>query len=151
MFIKRLMIASPDRVIRDMEFKAGLNLIIDNTSIENTRLTGNNVGKTTVLKLIDFCLGAKSNIIYTDTENTKEVYDVVKNFLSDEEVMISVTLVDDINDPDSRSVEVTRNFLQRKSALEELMGKMYRVRILRMSCKGISCRINMSRSLCSGR
>lgn len=80
MFIKRLMIASPDRVIRDMEFKAGLNLIIDNTSIENTRLTGNNVGKTTVLKLIDFCLGAKSNIIYTDTENTKEVYDVVKNF-----------------------------------------------------------------------
>lgn len=49
MFIKRLMIASPDRVIRDMEFKAGLNLIIDNTSIENTRLTGNNVGKTTVL------------------------------------------------------------------------------------------------------
>ena len=123
MFIKRLMIASPDRVIRDMEFKAGLNLIIDNTSIENTRLTGNNVGKTTVLKLIDFCLGAKSNIIYTDTENTKEVYDVVKNFLSDEEVMISVTLVDDINDPDSRSVEVTRNFLQRKKCIRRINGK----------------------------
>ncbi len=123
MFIKRLMIASPDRVIRDMEFKAGLNLIIDNTSIENTRLTGNNVGKTTVLKLIDFCLGAKSNIIYTDTENTKEVYDVVKNFLSDEEVLVSVTLVDDLDDPDSRSVEVTRNFLQRKKCIRRINGK----------------------------
>ena len=62
MFIKRLMIASPDRVIRDMEFKAGLNLIIDNTSIENTRLTGNNVGKTTVLKLIGFRTKAKIKI-----------------------------------------------------------------------------------------
>lgn len=74
MFIKRLTITSPTKIIRDIEFKTGLNLIIDDTPIGDTKSTGNNVGKTTVLKLVDFCLGAKSNIIYTDTENKKEVY-----------------------------------------------------------------------------
>ena len=55
-----------------MDFKAGLNLIIDNTDDVSSKSTGNNVGKTTVLKLIDFCLGADANIIYTDTENNKD-------------------------------------------------------------------------------
>lgn len=122
MYIERLTIATPYQVIRDIEFKAGLNLIIDDTAIENTKSTGNNVGKTTVLKLIDFCLGAKGNIIYTDTENAKEVYDVVKNFLNDEEVIISLILVDDINDSDSRRLQISRNFLSRKKNIREING-----------------------------
>ncbi len=80
MFIKKLIISSPAKIIREMDFCSGLNLIIGYTPVEDTTSTGNNVGKTTVLKLIDFCLGAKGNIIYTDTENKKEIYDVVKNF-----------------------------------------------------------------------
>ena len=81
MFIKKLIISNLTNIIREIDFCSGLNLIIDDTPIEDSKLTGNNVGKTTVLKLIDFCLGAKGDIIYTDTENKKEVYDVVKNFL----------------------------------------------------------------------
>ena len=122
MYIERLTISTPSQIIRNIEFKAGLNLIIDNTAVENTKLTGNNVGKTTVLKLIDFCLGARGNIVYTDTENVKEIYDIVKNFLNDEEILISLTLIDDINDLNSRRLKISRNFLSRKRTIREING-----------------------------
>ena len=62
MFIKKLIISSPSEIIREIDFYSGLNLIIDDTPAEDTKSTGNNVGKTTVLKLVDFCLGAKGKI-----------------------------------------------------------------------------------------
>lgn len=123
MYIERLTIATPSQIIREIEFKAGLNLIIDNTAIEDSKLTGNNVGKTTVLKLIDFCLGAKPNIIYTDIENTKDIYGIVKNFLNEEEIIISLVLIDDINNPNSKRLEISRNFLSRKKTIREINGK----------------------------
>jgi len=123
MYLKRLTIETPDRIIRDMEFHVGLNLIIDQTKEELTKTTGNNVGKTTVLKLIDFCLGARSNIIYTDTENTKDVYDIVKDFLIDEEVLITLILAEDIENENSRTVEIVRNFLSKKKAVRKINGK----------------------------
>lgn len=123
MFIKRLTIASPTKTIRDIEFKTGLNLIIDNTPIGDTKSTGNNVGKTTVLKLVDFCLGAKSNIIYTDTENKKEVYNTVKDFLIDEEVEITLILADNLDDPKAKQLEIRRNFLSRKEVIRQINGK----------------------------
>lgn len=123
MYIERLTIATPKQIIREIEFKAGLNLIIDNTTIENNKLTGNNVGKTTVLKLIDFCLGAKSNIIYTDIENAKDVYAIVKDFLNDEEVIISLILTEDIHNPTAKRVEISRNFLSRKKSIRTINGK----------------------------
>lgn len=123
MYIERLTIATPNQMIREIAFKAGLNLIIDNTPIEDSKLTGNNVGKTTVLKLIDFCLGAKPNIIYTDTENAKDIYNIVKDFLINEEVMISLTLIEDINNPNSKRLEISRNFLSGKKAIRKINGK----------------------------
>ena len=59
MFIKRLAVSSVDGMLRDIEFGPGLNLIVDDTpeSAQSTA-TGNNVGKTTVLRLIDYCLHA---------------------------------------------------------------------------------------------
>ncbi|MBP3702077.1 MAG: DUF2326 domain-containing protein, partial [Lachnospiraceae bacterium] len=123
MFIKRLIIASPTGVIRDMEFQAGLNLILDDTSTEDSKATGNNVGKTTVLKLIDFCLGAKAKNIYTSTENKKDEYEVVKDFLIDEKIMITLILTDDLEDPQARTLEITRNFLTHKQAVRMINGK----------------------------
>lgn len=123
MFIKSLKISNPERVIREITFYAGLNLIIDETPNTDGRLTGNNVGKTTVLKLVDFCLGAKPSIIYTDTENKKEEYDVVKNFLIDEEILITLVLVEDLNNENSNKVVIERNFLSRKKAIRNINGK----------------------------
>lgn len=123
MFIKKLIIASPTEIIRDIEFKSGLNLIIDDTPVDNTKSTGNNVGKTTVLKLVDFCLGAKANIIYTDTENKKEIYDVVKNYLINEEILITLVLIENFNNPDAIQLEIQRNFLTHKKAIKKINGK----------------------------
>jgi uncharacterized protein YydD (DUF2326 family) len=123
MYLKKLTIETPEKLIRDMEFRAGLNLIIDDTKDISTKTTGNNVGKTTVLKLIDFCLGADSKIIYTDTENKKNTYDVVKKFLIDEQVIITLLLAEDINDTNSKTVEIKRNFLSRKKAIRRINGK----------------------------
>lgn len=123
MFIKKLIILSPSEIIREIEFSSGLNLIIDDTPPEDNRLTGNNVGKTTVLKLIDFCLGGKGKIIYTDTENKKEAYDVVKNYLIDEEIEIQLILTEDLNDPHARQLQIQRNFLAHKRAVRKINGK----------------------------
>jgi len=122
MYIKRLVISSPTKIIRDIEFKMGVNLIVDNTPADDIRLTGNNVGKTTVLKLIDYCLGAESKIIYTDTEDKKEAYDIVKDYLIGEEIEISLSLVDNLEKPHGRVVQIRRNFLSSKNALREING-----------------------------
>ena len=45
MFIKKLIISTPSKVLRNIEFHKGLNLIVDDTPTINTQLTGNNVGK----------------------------------------------------------------------------------------------------------
>ncbi|MEY8320270.1 DUF2326 domain-containing protein [Lachnospiraceae bacterium 46-61] len=126
MFIKKLIISNLTNIIREIDFCSGLNLIIDDTPIEDSKLTGNNVGKTTVLKLIDFCLGAKGDIIYTDTENKKEVYDVVKNFLINESIEVTLILADDLNDENSKQLEIKRNFLTRKKAIREINGNEVR-------------------------
>ena len=124
MFIKSLLIASPSEVIREIEFKSGLNLIIDNTPTSEVKSTGNNVGKTTVLKLVDFCLGGSPAIIFTDPENKKEIYNLVKDYLTDYEIAITLTLVENLNDCESEAVVIKRNFLSRKKAIRNINGKL---------------------------
>ncbi|MBR3932440.1 MAG: DUF2326 domain-containing protein [Clostridia bacterium] len=124
MFLKQMVISNGSgAVIRDIKFKSGLNLIIDNTPTSETKQTGNDVGKTTVLKLIDFCLGAKPNIIYTDTENTKNVYQLVKDFLEDNNVRVTLILKENLEDENSREVVIERNFLSRNNAVRRINGK----------------------------
>lgn len=123
MFIRRLIIESKTEIIRDIEFTNGLNLILDDTPSDDTKSTGNNVGKTTVLKLIDFCLGANPNIIFTDTENKKDIYTLVKDFLIDEQITITLILTDTFDDSAIKKVEIQRNFLAGKKAIRKINGK----------------------------
>ena len=53
MFLKSLVISNNHKVIREILFRKGINLIVDETPSGVEKMTGNNVGKTTVLKLID--------------------------------------------------------------------------------------------------
>ena len=106
MFLKSLKISSRGETIREIPFHEGINLIVD----ESNEITGNNVGKTTVLKLVDFCLGANKKIIWIDPENPKETYDLVKNFLIDNDVLITLHLREDLQNADSGDVIIERNF-----------------------------------------
>ena len=68
MYLKQLLVIKNGVILRNINFHKGLNLIIDETKEEGSTTTGNNVGKTTVLKLIYFCFGGDPKEIYTSTE-----------------------------------------------------------------------------------
>lgn len=123
MFIKKLKISKKTGVIRDLEFHNGMNLIIDDTPTDNKKLTGNNVGKTTVLKLVHFCLSGEGKEIYTDEEHKRDVYKEVKDFLIKNEVLITLILVENLEDTDSKQILIERNFLPGKEAVRKINGK----------------------------
>jgi uncharacterized protein YydD (DUF2326 family) len=62
-----LSIKRANQILREITFKDGLNLILDKPTISGKQ-SGNNVGKTTVLRLIDFCLGSDGDEIWQDSE-----------------------------------------------------------------------------------
>jgi uncharacterized protein YydD (DUF2326 family) len=122
MFLKNLKIATPSKTIRDIHFHVGLNLIVDNTPTTEIQQTGNNVGKTTVLRLVDFCLGARPAIIYTDPENPKDEYKIVKDFLINNKVIITLSLVDNLDDSNPNKLVIERNFLSGNEATRRING-----------------------------
>ncbi len=80
------------KLIRNISFKKGLNLIIDSDDIEGR---GNDIGKTTFINLIDLCLGAKDvDIIYSDkeTKTSKNISNVVQKFIEDKKIAVELNL-----------------------------------------------------------
>ncbi|OEF96895.1 hypothetical protein BHF71_11260 [Vulcanibacillus modesticaldus] len=100
MFIKRLIVRKTEpniEIIRDIPFKLnGLNLIVDITdNIPQT--SGNSVGKSTAVKIIDLCLGAKTpSYLYKDNE-TKTDNEKIKNFLEEYKVEAELILFNEKN------------------------------------------------------
>lgn len=121
MFIKSLRIESTDGLIRDMQFHPGLNLIVDETP-EHLTETGNNVGKTTVLRLVDICLGKDPKSIYVSPEDKRTVNMQVKQFLVEKQVVVTLTLVSDWS-KDAQDVRIRRNFLNYSKAIREINGQ----------------------------
>lgn len=125
MFLKSLQIINSKNssVIREITFRNGINLIVDES---DKSITGNNIGKTTVLKLIDFCFGANKNNVWQDPENPKEVYVLVKNFLIDNDVLVVLTLSNSLNSKEENDVVIERNFLSsRKTVIRRINGQPY--------------------------
>ena len=119
MFLKNLTIQNENDVIRRIFFHKGINLIVDETKSDDKIESGNSVGKTTVLRLIDFCLGGDGKNIYTDSEfgktNTK-----VESFLKENNNIIKLVLVDDINRARSKEITIEKNFLNRKNKIQKI-------------------------------
>lgn len=97
MKIKKLIVRKTqpsEEIIREITFNLkGLNLIVDNTA-EDLVESGNSVGKSTTIKIIDLCLGAKSiRELYYDSDTRSENNDV-KNFLNEYKVQAELILID---------------------------------------------------------
>ncbi|WP_255256835.1 MULTISPECIES: DUF2326 domain-containing protein [Bacillus cereus group] len=122
MFIKYLKIEDVNGIVREMNFHKGINLIVDETVSVTNKETGNNVGKTTVLKLIDFCLGADPKIIYIDDENKKEI-ETVKNYLVDSQVLVTLILKQDLDIDTSNEILIERNFQNRTKKVMKINGE----------------------------
>lgn len=98
MKIKKLIVRKTkpsEEVIREIQFnEKGLNLIIDDTP-ESLRESGNSVGKSTAIKIIDLCLGARSvRELYYDSDTRSENV-VVKDFLDEFKVQAELILIDE--------------------------------------------------------
>ncbi len=82
MFLKNLVVSDKNGVVREITFKKGLNLVFDVTTNRSTE-SGNDIGKTTFLRAIDFCLGSDGTAIFTDPEfktKNEQVYNYLKNY-----------------------------------------------------------------------
>lgn len=123
MFLKSLTISSDDEIIREIIFREGINLIIDETPVSEEKTeSGNNVGKTTVLKLIYFCFGASAKGVYVDPESKKE-YQLVKDFLKEKKILITLVLKENLQTKKSKEIKIERNFLSRKEIIRRINGQ----------------------------
>ncbi len=123
MFLKQVIIQNKNTIIRNILFHKGINLIIDETPTNNSQqITGNNVGKTTVLRLVDYCFGADGKNIYQDTEFKKQPNTIIENFLKDSEIIITVVLVDNLEGFETEEVIIRKNFLSRNKKIQEING-----------------------------
>lgn len=124
MFLKSLKIKNRDSIIREITFQKGINLIVDETPEDLLKTsTGNNVGKTTVLRLVDYCFGSDGKNIYQDTEFKKQPNTTIENFLKENNIIIEIELVSNIEDSISETVLVRRNFLKRSKKIQEINGE----------------------------
>jgi uncharacterized protein YydD (DUF2326 family) len=124
MFLKQLIIQNGTSTIRDITFQKGVNFIVDETPKNSTsQTTGNNVGKTTVLRLIGYCFGRDGKNIYKDTEFKKQPNTKIENFLKENNITITVVLCKDLNDDSSEQIVIKRNFLTYKKKIQEINGE----------------------------
>ena len=124
MFLKQVIIQNKGSIIRDISFHKGINLIVDETPVNSSQqTTGNNVGKTTVLRLVDYCFGADGKNIYQDTEFKKQPNTTIENFLKENEIIITVVLVDTLDGVARHQVTIRKNFLSRNKKIQEINGE----------------------------
>ncbi|MFD0992249.1 DUF2326 domain-containing protein [Tenacibaculum geojense] len=125
MFLKLLKIENDKNVIREIPFHKGINLIVDETNADNEQESGNNVGKTTAIRLIDFCLGGKGKNIYQDQEFKNKGNNLIESFLKNNNIIITLILKEDLDVVNSREIIIRRNFLSRKDKIQEINGEQF--------------------------
>ncbi|MFJ7698945.1 hypothetical protein [Lysinibacillus fusiformis] len=107
MYLKSLSIfeSLPElKEIRKVTFKKGLNIIVDESTTSEGK--GNNVGKTTFLKIIDICLGAKDRkYIWTDNDTGSETT-ILKEYLHTSKIFATLEIVDNENNKYRLKVEL---------------------------------------------
>ena len=63
------------------------------------------------------------DIYLWNTENKKETYDTVKDYLIENEITITLVLVENIVDPNAKQIEIQRNFLSGKKNIRTINGE----------------------------
>ena len=105
MFLKKFTLTSESgRLIREVTFKKGMNIILGECG-EGNGQSSNSLGKTTLIRCLDFCLGGKdATAIYTDSEFKKENKTVV-GFLKKEKPTFKLTLSNRFDSTDEIIIE----------------------------------------------
>lgn len=103
MYIERLILKETfpnEKVIRNIIFSKGMNLIVDSDNSEK----GNNVGKTTALRIIDICLGAKDvKNIYIDSE-TKAKNSILEQYIVNNKVTAELIVTTSLEEDNPQKI-----------------------------------------------
>jgi uncharacterized protein YydD (DUF2326 family) len=83
------------------------------------------VGKTTVLRLIDYCLGSSGKNIYIDSEFKKTHNTEIEKYLTENNVVITLCVRKDLEDDSSPKIILRRNFLSYSNKIQEINGEQY--------------------------
>lgn len=119
MFLDELVITDKiGNTIRTVKFKKGLNLIL---GINDEKGTTNNIGKTTLIRCIDFCLGGKIDQIYMDKEFKNKNMNVY-GFLQKNQPSFQLKIKDDLASKSitytvSRTVHFNNNQIKSTDAI----------------------------------
>ncbi|MCL6184919.1 hypothetical protein MU404_16440 [Acinetobacter baumannii] len=90
MYLKKLLVTkNTGEIIREIPFKLGLNLIVGESSNDGS---SNSLGKTTLVRCINFCLAGKVEEFYIDSESKNIENTLVKEFLIKNQVTFSLLL-----------------------------------------------------------
>jgi uncharacterized protein YydD (DUF2326 family) len=116
MLLIELDILKGSSLVRRIAFKRGLNLILDKPTHGPTD-SGNNVGKTSVLRLIAYCFGSDGDDIWKDSEFQKNINQEVYDYLHGT-VPVTVTLT--IEDPARGAHILKRSFATGKGVADSL-------------------------------
>jgi hypothetical protein len=105
MFLRKFTLTGESgRLIREVTFKKGMNIILGECG-EGNGQSSNSLGKTTLIRCLDFCLGGKdATAIYTDSEFKKENKTVV-GFLKKEKPTFKLTLSNRFDSTDEIIIE----------------------------------------------
>ncbi|WP_180061085.1 hypothetical protein [Acinetobacter sp. YH12124] len=107
MYIKNLKIHDKNGIpIRDIDFSSGLNIVL---GIKDDMLgSTNSLGKTTLLRAIDFCMGGGYQIFYEDNESNNLVNLDVLNFLKEAELTFTIQLAKSLKHKSSFNIKFSR-------------------------------------------
>lgn len=96
MYLRKLTLTkSTGELIRAVTFQKGLNLVLGKADPKGS---SNSLGKTTLVRCINFCLAGKVEEFYTDPENKKVENTLVKDFLIKNQVNIELCLSKDFDE-----------------------------------------------------
>ena len=125
MFLKKFTLTSEtNQIIREVTFKKGINIILG-CSDENKQNSSNSLGKTTLIRCLDFCLAGKDAMpIYTDSEFKTENHTVV-DFLQKEKPTFKLTLARRFDAPDEIIIERRLDLTSRNKITNYINGEKY--------------------------
>ena len=78
-----------------------------------------------MLRLIDYCLGAKGDEIYKDSEFSGQPNTDIEVFLKQTEVVITLEMVEELNGEEENVISISRNFLKQKQKKQTINGVSY--------------------------
>ena len=109
MYLSKLKITTSSGIsIRDITFHKGLNIILGERCVDSG--STNSIGKTTLLRAIDFCLGGDEKTFYQDSES-KAIDKNVFNFFYYVQPSFKLELKKNLNVSFSRKVNFERKII----------------------------------------